>query len=340
MTADSAEISAELLCHSCGYDLRAHPKDGKCPECGASVAEAHRVGAVPLRPAWRDSDPRWRRHMLAGAWILLLLPLVDLLRAFGWTSSLTVPTVIDYRGPLLLEETLLFWPGVYRPLVFCIGVVLLFSKERGRRRGKLDWTRRWGVLCSYVVLLLSAVPVLFIASLVLVGISAMFIAIPFKYQPGVIPLFVNLGTTYLYYGPQPKANIDIVLVAFSSIGILLACIALFDALRSSGPRLLAQILLAPLAAFSLIYLAQVGEYFLRFPNVTSAAIAPYGEYFRPEFFVGQIGDLPSLHYASGSTLGAFATEAAKWLIVLAIAVWLTLARLAAWWRRRKRGPAT
>jgi threonine synthase len=38
MTTHPTEISTELPCHRCGYDLRAHPPDGKCPECGESVA--------------------------------------------------------------------------------------------------------------------------------------------------------------------------------------------------------------------------------------------------------------------------------------------------------------
>src|SRR5687767_2120990 len=171
MTAHTDEMSVGLPCHGCGYDLRAHPHEGRCPECGASVAESRRLAAIPRRPAWRDSDPRWRRRMLAGAWILVLLPLMNALSAFGWASSVPVPPVFDFRGPLTLDNTFLYHMLLYESLVFCIGVVLLFSKERGRRRSKLDWTRRWGVICSYVVLLLSAVQVLLIAALVLAGIA-------------------------------------------------------------------------------------------------------------------------------------------------------------------------
>src|SRR5688500_4710590 len=128
MTAHTAEMSADLACHRCGYDLRAHPQDGKCPECGESVAEARRLAAIPRRPAWWDSDPRWRRRMLAGAWILVLTPLLDALIAFKWASSVPVPTVFDFRGTVrTLDDTLLCFGGVYEPLVFCIGVVLLFS---------------------------------------------------------------------------------------------------------------------------------------------------------------------------------------------------------------------
>src|SRR5438874_8793838 len=112
----TAEMSDELLCHRCGYDLRAHPQDGKCPECGASVAESRRVAAIPRRPAWRDSDPRWRRRMLAGTWALVLLPLMDALEAFGWAAKLRMPTFSDFQGIFTLDNTFLCNMGVYESL--------------------------------------------------------------------------------------------------------------------------------------------------------------------------------------------------------------------------------
>src|SRR5207248_8435229 len=96
MTDHSDEMSVDLLCDRCGYDLRAHPRDGKCPECGGSVAESRRLAAIPRRPAWRDSDPRWRRRMLAGTWVLVLVPLMAALAMLGWDSSVPVPSVFGY----------------------------------------------------------------------------------------------------------------------------------------------------------------------------------------------------------------------------------------------------
>src|SRR5258708_31762921 len=105
---DQRAISADLLpCHICRYDLRAHPHDGKCRECGASVAESRRLAAIPRRPAWRDSDPRWRRRLLAGTWVLVLLPLMNALHAFEWDSTLPVPALFEFRGAVrTLDETL------------------------------------------------------------------------------------------------------------------------------------------------------------------------------------------------------------------------------------------
>src|SRR4051812_34151881 len=99
MTTHAAPTPVDLPCHRCGYDLRAQPPEGKCPECGETVAESRRVSAVPLRPAWGDSDPRWRRRMIAGAWVLLLLPLMQVLKAWGWAASMPVPTLSTPRAP-------------------------------------------------------------------------------------------------------------------------------------------------------------------------------------------------------------------------------------------------
>src|SRR5436190_2187690 len=97
--AQAAEIPAELSCHVCGYDLRAHPIDGTCSECGTAIATSLKEAASPRRPVWRDSDPRWRRRIIAGMWVLVFLPLMDVLRTFGWASRIPVPELFDYRMP-------------------------------------------------------------------------------------------------------------------------------------------------------------------------------------------------------------------------------------------------
>jgi predicted RNA-binding Zn-ribbon protein involved in translation (DUF1610 family) len=335
MTAHATEMSVAPPCHACGYDLRGHAADGNCPECGTPVAEARRFAAVPARPAWRDSDPRWRRRVLAGAWLLALLPLMGVLDAFKWSSRVPVPRILDLPdGYRALNNTLLSERSVYEPLAFCVGVVLLFSKERGRRRDRLDWTRRWGVLCCYVVLLLSATQVFFLAAMVLTGISASFQSMPLKYQPEVTPLFIRLSTTYMRYGPHPMSAAGVVQVAFSSIAILLACLPLFDALRSSGRKRLAAALLAPLALFSLMHLAQAAWYSLGISGATE--FFRYGVYFWPEAFVSRIGDRPAWRPASGSVV-AVVVELVKWCTVLGVAVWLSIAQVAACRRRGEAG---
>ena len=225
---------------------------------------------------------------------------------------------------------------MYGPLAFCVGAALLFSAERGRRRDRLDWTHRWGVLFTCVVLLLSATQVLFLAAMVLTGIAASFQTLPLKYQPEVTPLFIRLSTTYMRYGPHPLSAAGVVQVASASIVILLACIPLFDALRSSGPKRLAAALLAPLAMFTLLHLAQAAWY--GFGVSPTADLFAYGVYFRPEILVSRIPGQPAFLIVPAST-GAVLAEGVKWCVVLAIAAWLTTAQLATWRRRNKSGAA-
>src|SRR5947199_1938403 len=104
MPPHNDEMSVDLPCHQCRYDLRAQPQDGKCPECGASVAESRRLAAIPRRPAWRDSDPRWRRRMLAGMWVLVLVPLIDVLETFGWASRVPAPRVFVLSTVRTLDD--------------------------------------------------------------------------------------------------------------------------------------------------------------------------------------------------------------------------------------------
>ena len=260
--------------------------------------------------------------MLAGAWILVLVPLMAVLVASGWASSLAVPTPFNFKhtGAWMLEDT--YAVRTYEYLTFCIGVVLLFSSERNRRSARLDWTRRWGVTGSYGVFLLGIPGFAFIASLVMVGIAALFLSMPLRYQPAVTGLFIQLSTGYIYYGPHPSQLSGASLPAFSSVVILLACVPLFNALRSSGPKLPAALLLAPLFIASLVQLNDVVRYALGFATFsTDGTYYPF--YFNAGLLVNNFPD-PSFRII---------LEAAKWSACLTIAIWLSIAQIMAWWRR-------
>jgi hypothetical protein len=333
-SATEPEAAQALLCATCGYDLRAQPRDGICPECATPIEKSIAVAAIPLRPAWRDSDPRWRRRMVAGAWVMVLYPLLTVLQRYGLTGRIHVP-VPWYVGDLPLQES--FVTFVYAWLVFCVGVVLFFSKERFRRRNPLDWTRRWGVLTSYCVLLLGVPLHAVVTSLVMIGISALFMTLPPENQPAMTGLLIDLGAGYLLYGPHGSDHLETAVAAFSAAAILLACVPIYDALRASGPRLLALGLLAPLAAIALYQIALAVIYYLHPPSIGTAILPTY--FFYPDFLVSGFGDLRGIVGAGfWSFLRIFVPEAVKWLCFLGIALWLTIAQAAAW-RRQSTQPA-
>lgn len=342
MMATSTEISSELPCHACGYDLRAHSLDGVCPECGASVAEARRVAGIPLRPAWRDSDARWRRRMLFGVWLWVLLPLMEFLKAFEWTSSLRVPAIFELGGHLRrLDETFLSNFRVFQLLLFCMGAGLIFSKERGRRRGRLDWTRRWGVFGSYIALFLGVMNLALVTLLVLVGIAALCLSIPPRFQPAETGLFINVSAGWLRYGLYSSSDASYnAFVAVSAVVVLLACIALFDALRSCGSKRIAAIVLSPLVVFALMHLWHLARSCLSSSGREEQDFYWLAMYFQPQIMVRQITGVSEWKmpdkWLPKPVFSEFLAEGAKWGVVFVVAVWLTVAQVLAWRSRRKR----
>ena len=115
--------------------------------------------------------------------------------------------------------------------------------------------------------------------------------------------------------------------------MLLACVPLFNALRSSGPRWLALLVLLPIALGSVAQLASAALYGAKL-TVSGFVLnlSPY--YFSPTTLTE---GFPRFGW---STLfqHVFLLEAAKSLSCLAIALWLTAAQLAA--RRSRRRPET
>jgi hypothetical protein len=255
---------------------------------------------------------------------------MDLLNASRRASAVRVPAVFEVGNAFRpLGDTFVAHGFVYPPLVFCAGLVLLFSKERGRRPGRFDRTRPWGVLCCYVVLLLSAVDALFLPALVLNGIGAVFVSVPLHYQPSVTRALIEVGATYLRYGPHPTDTTNSVRVAFASAAVLLACVPLLEALRGSGLKRGAAVLVGPLALFAVIHLAQLAWHVLGLSGPTSRDVLGYGVYFRPEMLVRPVIDLRAGWGVSWSAAITAFVEAVKWGTVLAIAIRLCAARLVA-----------
>jgi hypothetical protein len=69
LVAAAPTLRVDVPCTGCGYDLRGLPPDGRCPECGAVIADSL-AEAVATRPAVAGAtvpplDRWWRREMLA-----------------------------------------------------------------------------------------------------------------------------------------------------------------------------------------------------------------------------------------------------------------------------------
>lgn len=334
MSEARPKIASALPCASCGYDLRATPREGICPECATPVQKAIELAAIPVRPAWRDSDPRWRRRMLAGAWVMVLIPLVAVLQWLRLDQVIRVP-MTAYTGDLLLQDS--FVTIVYTELVFCIGVALFFAGERGRRPHWLDRTKRWGVFVTCLVLLLTFANLSLIISLVMIGISASFMSLPVGNQPAITPLFTELGAALARYGPHGTDESYVAESALSALGVLLACVPVYQALRCTGARSLAWILVVPLAATALVHIGYCALWFLEF--ALPRASEPPAFFFQPGNLTSSLAQLSSGVNGRYGLLLNVAHEGLKWLPFVGIALWFSLAQVRVWRRAPTSGTA-
>ena len=330
---------ASLLCLHCGYDLRATPAEGNCPECNTPVSESVAFAAIPVRPAWKDSDPRWRRRIVAGLWVLALMPLVPALQYLEIGRQIVVPFRLygPESGQRLGESFLIH---SYDFILFSVGFVLLFARERGRRRARLDWTKRWGVVGCYFVAIAGAATWTLITSLVLVGITALHYSLPPENQPASTEFMASLSTMGVRYFPQTSDFGYALLPMASALVVLLACVPLRDALRSSlptrRPSAIAVIVLLPLwltASITVGYLAVM----------LALSVGALSYDMLPPIYFFESSDL------AGGTVGFFnatsQTLLAKWqwlnwlkyLPILLLAMWFTLAQIHAWIDGRRHG---
>ena len=319
---ESAEV---LLCATCGYDLRAQPRDGICPECATPIEKSIAVAAIPLRPAWRDSDPRWRRRMVAGAWVMVFIPLLAVLQWLRLDQVIRIP-MTAYVGDLVLQDS--FVTHFYTELVFCTGVVLFFAKERGRRPHWLDRTKRWGVLFSYLVLLLSFANFAVLIGLVSIGISALFMTLPIGNQPGITPALTSFGSVLTYYGPYGTEESYVALSAISALVVLLACAPMYQALGRSGAKVMTWMLVVPLAFTALVHLGHCVLWFLEF--ALARANEPPAFFFQPGYLMSGLAELSSGVNGRYRLLLDVVQELLKWVPFLGIALWLTIAQMRAW----------
>src|SRR5690606_33544544 len=129
-------------------------------------------------------------------------------------------------------------------------------------------TRCWGVLGSYLVFLLGFALDSLIYGLVLMGIGALFFSLPFDEQPWFTIVVADAGRLLIHYGSHADEGAFIATGTVSACLVLLACVPLYDAMRSSGPSWLAILLLAPLAASALWKLGESAIAAHRVPEIT------------------------------------------------------------------------
>jgi hypothetical protein len=151
-TADVAEINLDVPCASCGYNLRGLSSDGKCPECGASVARSLEIHLNPIAP----TQVLWARMVLAGLVIWLVLSpiclciVLDMGSKFPWFALMWM----NYPGPKLWAVPMarayatgidgpLGYLGMVLPLLLLFAAFLMTAPRTRGARESLFSLRRW-----------------------------------------------------------------------------------------------------------------------------------------------------------------------------------------------------
>jgi hypothetical protein len=154
-SSDVAEINIDVPCASCGYNLRGLAGDGRCPECGASVARSLETHLNPIAPA----QVLWARTVLAGLimWLVLIPACVCVVLSMGTRFGWALFAWLNYPGPKQWAVPMAFWqaeniinatPFSFLPVILPIlGVMASFLITTPRpRRGEpeaLLSLRRW-----------------------------------------------------------------------------------------------------------------------------------------------------------------------------------------------------
>ena len=322
-----------LTCPTCGYDLRRQPAEGVCPECAAPVAEAARVAALPAAPAWRESDPAWRRRVLTGLWVIVLLPSPHLAAMLAGPRQSWGSAAVGRAWSRCYVESYVHM--VYPLLGATVGFALLFARERGTRprlipgRGarapRTAWLRRVAVAAVTIMLAAGVGAIMGVTLLVAVGIDRQ---LNFPGNPG----FRRFALWYANVLGEP---LHWLAQAAASAAAVLAFAVLFITLRRANARLLAP---ATLAVGTLLALTQAAADALRAVWPTRRL-----DHWRPLFgsYQGFFEPEAVAWFVTGGTTGfgdarftvvwwaAGGLEAAKWGLFLLIAARLTTARTAA-----------
>ncbi len=350
-SAISPPVSAATFrCVACDYDLRSQPPGGVCPECATPVAESARIAALPDRPDWADSDPRWRRRLIAGLWVLAFLPVPGLLHMATPAYDPFAPygfwdAYRDYYVDSLLSMTA-------PTLLFCVGAVLLFSRERGCRPRRLDAVRRHGALLPWLVLATWIAGSAGIGLLVWAGIDQML-------NPPGDAEFIGFAR---YYTLTWGERFYVAWQALALATVVLAGLILWDALKRSGAAGLARVVVVVglavvgiRAIITLFYVlgarwaedASRGEPFLDPYMLARDLVDLLVRMTRGGSYVnGYNSYVPLEPFPPISDVGFWSVyllrwplEAVTWLLIVLIAVRLTAVQARAWVRRRAVGGA-
>ena len=139
-STDTRPVDADLYCGKCGYNVRALPRNGLCPECGGLISAALRGNLLMY------ADATWVGRLRVGMTLLMWWPAVC-------TTPYLLAILSRYVWPWVLPASVLLAAGMY--VVAAWFLTMPEPRELGvARRG---WVAR--IVCRGLALLVVAAAV-------------------------------------------------------------------------------------------------------------------------------------------------------------------------------------
>lgn len=117
-------LDEDVVCRSCGYNLRGLMLDSNCPECDSAIEYTlHRF-------LLRFSDPAWLRRLRSGLTLLIVAILIGIVLAVAWIAVIiSWPSMID-PSPIVAGAMVLI-PTAGLTILSIVGYVLVTAPEPG-----------------------------------------------------------------------------------------------------------------------------------------------------------------------------------------------------------------
>jgi hypothetical protein len=145
-----AQLTGDIACVACGYDLRGLGPRGRCPECGLEIALSYAARVTPAALV----DPAWRRHVIEGSVVALaaffLLFVASLMPTGSYESMDWVNSVTARGFGVVATLSLLAWAMQWYSTLK-LGLITASGQEVSRGGTILKWLLS-GLASLYLVL--------------------------------------------------------------------------------------------------------------------------------------------------------------------------------------------
>ena len=147
-------LAEDVVCRSCGYNLRGLMLDGNCPECDTTIEYTlHRF-------LLRFSDPAWLTRIRFGLTLLIVAMLAGIVLGAVWLAVFLFALDMIELSPVMVG-TIVLLPTVALTIMSVVGYVYVTTAEPGSISSGTLWSARrvarLGLISSAVIGLVAVI---------------------------------------------------------------------------------------------------------------------------------------------------------------------------------------